>query len=197
MFLMVSYCGLRKNIGYECNEKCQLGFVPCRVNAAWHFTIFAWYIHFCSKQYPTIKPRTNIIYFSTRTNIDSKMVYINFPTNLTEEEQMLQAKYQKLKKKVRISVHEARNEIHFSIIYFFPRIQRKRLYKRIRRPNKKLINNWYQNVLWMHGMHAKWLANYSKVELSQQYKSHRWNKIRCHSNGRKDKSVSVSYPNRM
>lgn len=30
------------------------------------------------------------------------MVYINFPTNLTEEEQMLQAKYQKLKKKVLI-----------------------------------------------------------------------------------------------
>lgn len=28
------------------------------------------------------------------------MVYINFPANLTEEEQMLQAKYQKLKKKV-------------------------------------------------------------------------------------------------
>lgn len=28
------------------------------------------------------------------------MVYINFPTNLTEEEHMLQAKYQKLKKKV-------------------------------------------------------------------------------------------------
>lgn len=31
------------------------------------------------------------------------MVYITFPTNLTEEEQMLQAKYQKLKKKVRTS----------------------------------------------------------------------------------------------
>lgn len=30
------------------------------------------------------------------------MVYITFPTNQTEEEQMLQAKYQKLKKKVRI-----------------------------------------------------------------------------------------------
>ncbi|KAH8360362.1 hypothetical protein KR200_002759 [Drosophila serrata] len=29
------------------------------------------------------------------------MVYIHFPSNLTEEEQMLQAKYQKLKKKVR------------------------------------------------------------------------------------------------
>lgn len=28
------------------------------------------------------------------------MVYIHFPNNLTEEEQMLQAKYQKLKKKV-------------------------------------------------------------------------------------------------
>lgn len=28
------------------------------------------------------------------------MVYIHFPTNLTEEELMLQAKYQKLKKKV-------------------------------------------------------------------------------------------------
>jgi hypothetical protein len=28
------------------------------------------------------------------------MVYIHFPVNLTEEEQMLQAKYQKLKKKV-------------------------------------------------------------------------------------------------
>lgn len=29
------------------------------------------------------------------------MVYINFPANFTEEELMLQAKYQKLKKKVR------------------------------------------------------------------------------------------------
>lgn len=29
-----------------------------------------------------------------------KMVYIHFPNNLTEEELMLQAKYQKLKKKV-------------------------------------------------------------------------------------------------
>lgn len=29
-----------------------------------------------------------------------KMVYIHFPSNLTEEELMLQAKYQKLKKKV-------------------------------------------------------------------------------------------------
>lgn len=28
------------------------------------------------------------------------MVYIHFPSNLTEEEHMLQAKYQKLKKKV-------------------------------------------------------------------------------------------------
>lgn len=28
------------------------------------------------------------------------MVYIHFPTTLTEEEHMLQAKYQKLKKKV-------------------------------------------------------------------------------------------------
>lgn len=28
------------------------------------------------------------------------MVYIHFPSNLTEEELMLQAKYQKLKKKV-------------------------------------------------------------------------------------------------
>lgn len=29
------------------------------------------------------------------------MVYIHFPSNLTEEEHMLQAKYQKLKKKVK------------------------------------------------------------------------------------------------
>ena len=29
-----------------------------------------------------------------------KMVYLHFPSNLTEEELMLQAKYQKLKKKV-------------------------------------------------------------------------------------------------
>lgn len=29
------------------------------------------------------------------------MVYIHFPSNLTEEEYMLQAKYAKLKKKVR------------------------------------------------------------------------------------------------
>jgi len=28
------------------------------------------------------------------------MVYLHFPTNLTEEELMLQAKYQKLRKKV-------------------------------------------------------------------------------------------------
>lgn len=28
------------------------------------------------------------------------MVYLHFPSNLTEEEQMLQAKYQKLRKKV-------------------------------------------------------------------------------------------------
>lgn len=32
------------------------------------------------------------------------MVYIHFPNNLTEEEQMLQAKYQKLKKKVCLSI---------------------------------------------------------------------------------------------
>lgn len=32
------------------------------------------------------------------------MVYITFPANLTEEEQMLQTKYQKLKKKVKISI---------------------------------------------------------------------------------------------
>lgn len=30
------------------------------------------------------------------------MVYIHFPSNLTEEELMLQAKYQKLKKKVNL-----------------------------------------------------------------------------------------------
>lgn len=34
------------------------------------------------------------------------MVYIHFPNNLTEEEQMLQAKYQKLKKKVENSYHK-------------------------------------------------------------------------------------------
>lgn len=33
------------------------------------------------------------------------MVYIHFPSNLTEEELMLQAKYQKLKKKVSIVNH--------------------------------------------------------------------------------------------
>lgn len=32
------------------------------------------------------------------------MVYMHFPTNLTEEELMLQAKYAKLKKKVTITV---------------------------------------------------------------------------------------------
>lgn len=32
------------------------------------------------------------------------MVYLHFPSNLTEEELMLQAKYNKLKRKVRIEV---------------------------------------------------------------------------------------------
>lgn len=32
------------------------------------------------------------------------MVYIHFPANPTEEELMLQAKYQKLKKKVRFKI---------------------------------------------------------------------------------------------
>ena len=33
------------------------------------------------------------------------MVYLHFPSNLTEEEQMLQAKYQKLRKKVSLLVY--------------------------------------------------------------------------------------------
>lgn len=36
----------------------------------------------------------------TSSRLKIKMVYIHFPSNLTEEELMLQAKYQKLKKKV-------------------------------------------------------------------------------------------------
>lgn len=38
------------------------------------------------------------------------MVYIHFPSNLTEEELMLQAKYQKLKKKVWINLGQKWSE---------------------------------------------------------------------------------------
>jgi hypothetical protein len=48
------------------------------------------------------------------------MVYIHFPSNLTEEELMLQAKYQKLKKKVYFSeqiFHENFYQSHYSFGY--------------------------------------------------------------------------------
>lgn len=67
------------------------------------------------------------------------MVYIHFPSNLTEEELMLQAKYQKLKKKV--SEHRKKPEFVVKLTVFY----RKKPFKPTKHRNKRLTSQSFPN----------------------------------------------------